>query len=89
MFYGFSNPASDTRNRARLLRRGKYLQNRRGNSRQHERSTKMIAVDFLRNLLKAVPYRIHTVPTGSGIRFVNRACDQYAFRYIFDRICSI
>lgn len=81
MFYGFSNPASDARNRARLLRRGKYLQNRRGNSRQHERSTKMIAVDFLRNLLKAVLYRIHTVPTGSGIQFFNRACDNTLHTY--------
>jgi len=47
----------------------------------HERSTKMIAADFLRSLLKAIPYRIHTVLT-NGIQFTNRACDQYAL-YIF------
>jgi len=33
----------------------------------HERSTKMIAADFLRSLLKAVPYRIHTVLTDNGL----------------------
>ncbi len=54
----------------------------------HERSTKMIAADFLRNLLKAVPYRIHTVLTDNGIQFTNRACDKYAFMPIFDRVCS-
>jgi len=54
----------------------------------HERSTKMIAADFLRSLLKAVPYRIHTVLTGNGIQFTNRTCNQYAFIHIFDRICA-
>jgi len=54
----------------------------------HERSTKMIAADFLRSLLKTVPYRIHTVLTGNGIQFTNRACDQYAFIHIFDRVCA-
>ncbi|MBS1734437.1 MAG: IS481 family transposase, partial [Bacteroidetes bacterium] len=54
----------------------------------HERSTKMIAADFLRNLLKAVPYRIHTVLTDNGIQFANRARDKYAFMHIFDRVCS-
>lgn len=54
----------------------------------HERSTKLIAADFLHNLLKAVPYRIHTVLTDNGIQFANRTCDKHAFMHIFDRVCG-
>jgi hypothetical protein len=35
----------------------------------HERATTRVAADFLRALLKAVPYRIHTVLTDNGINF--------------------
>ena len=35
----------------------------------HERATTRVAADFLRALLKAVPYRIHTVLTDNGIHF--------------------
>jgi tRNA1(Val) A37 N6-methylase TrmN6 len=33
----------------------------------HERAGKMIAAKFLRNLIAAVPYRIHTILTDNGI----------------------
>ena len=49
---------------------------------------KMAAADFLRNLIAAVPYAIHTVLTDNGIQFTNRACDRYAFEHIFDRVCD-
>ena len=35
----------------------------------HERATTRVAADFPHALLKAVPYRIHTVPTDNGIHF--------------------
>ena len=60
----------------------------------HEQAGKMIAAQFLRNLVAAVPYTIHTVLTDNpvlsevegGIQFTNRACDKYAFHHIFDRV---
>ena len=53
----------------------------------HAGANKMIAAQFLRNLIAAVPYKIHTVLTDNGIQFTNRQRDQYAFRHIFDRVC--
>lgn len=47
----------------------------------------MVAAQFLRNLIAAAPYTIHTVLTDNGIQFTNRACDRYAFEHIFDRVC--
>ena len=35
----------------------------------HQEAGKMIAVQFLRNLVAAVPYTIHTVLTDNGIQF--------------------
>lgn len=54
----------------------------------HTKAGKMAAVQFLRNLVKAVPYRIHTVLTDNGIQFTNRICDRYASEHIFDRVCT-
>jgi len=47
------------------------------------KASKMAAAEFLRNLVKAVPYRIHTVLTDNGIQFTNRTCDRYASEHIF------
>ena len=49
---------------------------------------KMEAAQFLRDLLQAPPYRIHTVLTDNGIQFTTRALDSHAFAHIFDRVCS-
>src|SRR5918998_1198776 len=38
----------------------------------HERATRRIAADFLRALVAAVPYTIHTVLTDNGTQFVDR-----------------
>ena len=38
-------------------------------ARLHERATRRVAADFLRDLLKAVPYRVHTVLTDNGQHF--------------------
>ena len=58
---------------------------------------KMAAAQFLRKLIEAVPYRVHTVLTDNGVqfaafgavlRFTNQASDRYAFHHIFDRVCD-
>jgi len=54
----------------------------------HAKAGKMAAAQFLRNLIAAVPYAIHTVLTDNGVQFTNRACDTYAFHHIFDRVCD-
>jgi hypothetical protein len=48
---------------------------------------KMEVAQFLRDLILAVPYRIHTVLTDNGVQFTNRTCDQYAFVHIFG-VCA-
>ena len=53
----------------------------------HERATKMIAAGFLRSLIAAVPYVIHTVLTDNGIQFKNREQDHTAMEHIFGRTC--
>lgn len=37
----------------------------------HERATRRVAADFLRRLIEAVPYRIHTVLTDNGTHFTD------------------
>ena len=37
----------------------------------HEKATTRIAADFLRAVIQAVPYKIHTVLTDNGIQFTN------------------
>ena len=40
-----------------------------------------------RNLIAAVPYRLHIVLTDNGIQFTNHDRHIYAFEHIFDRVC--
>src|ERR1700709_2159409 len=54
----------------------------------HQKGGKMIAAQFLRNLVAAVPYTIHTVLTDNGIQFTNQARHKSAFHHIFDRVCD-
>ena len=54
----------------------------------HERKTRPVAVQFLRDLIQAVPYKIHTILTDNGTQFAQRARDKYAFKLVFDRICE-
>ena len=53
----------------------------------YERAGKMVAAQFLRNLIAVVPYKIHTILTDNGIQFTNRKQDTSAFEHIFDRVC--
>lgn len=52
-----------------------------------EKHGKTEAAQFLRNLIQAVPYKIHTILTDNGIQFTNRKVDKYAWTHIFDRVC--
>ena len=52
-----------------------------------QKTGKMAAAQFLRDLIATVPYRLHTVLTDNGIQFTNRSCDTSAFEHIFDRVC--
>jgi len=52
-----------------------------------EKYGKAEAAQFLRNLIKVVPYQIHTILTDNGIQFTNRSMDRHAWRHIFDRVC--
>lgn len=54
----------------------------------HGRATKMVAAQFLRNLMDTVPYHIHTVLTDNGIQFTHRSRDRYSFEHIFTRVCQ-
>jgi transposase InsO family protein len=53
----------------------------------HKKAGKMMAAQFLRDLVNAVPYKIHTILTDNGIQFINRQRDRQAFEHIFGRIC--
>ena len=53
-----------------------------------EKYGKLEAAQFLRNLIAAIPYKIHTILTDNGIQFTNRKKDKYAFQHIFDRVCA-
>ena len=49
---------------------------------------KMAAAAFLREVVEALPYRVHTVLTDNGIQFTNRKRDKYAFRHAFGIACA-
>jgi hypothetical protein len=48
----------------------------------------MEAAQFLRDLILAVPYFIHTVLTDNGIQFTPRKQDIWGGQHIFDRVCD-
>lgn len=52
------------------------------------RATKMLAANFLRRVLAAIPYKVHKVLTDNGTQFGNMPHQGYAWRHIFDRVCD-
>lgn len=50
------------------------------------RATKMLAADFLRRVLAAIPYQVPKVLTDNSTQFGNRPHQVYAWRHIFDRV---
>lgn len=53
----------------------------------HHTQTKMIAAEFLRHVIEAVPYKITKILTDNGIQFTNHAHHIHAFEHIFDQVC--
>ena len=49
---------------------------------------KLAAAQFLRDLIAALPYRIHTILTDNGIQFTSRKQDRHGKKHIFHRVCS-
>jgi transposase-like protein len=54
----------------------------------HKSQIKMVAAEFLRNLIKTVPYKIHRILTDNGIQFTNLDHQIHTFPHIFDRVCN-
>ena len=54
----------------------------------YERATRENATEFLRRVIAAVPYKIHTVLTDNGIQFTNQRRQKFAFHHAFDRLCD-
>lgn len=54
----------------------------------HEKAGKVATAQFLRNLIAALPYAIHTVLTDNGIQFTNQERHVYVGAHIFDRVCN-
>ena len=53
-----------------------------------EKQGKIQAVQFLRNLIDKVPYKIHTILTDNGAQFTNRIRNHKALPHIFNLICE-
>ncbi len=53
-----------------------------------ESAGKMEAAQFLRDVIQAAPYRIHTVLTDSRLQFTSRKQDVWDSQHIFDRVCG-
>jgi transposase InsO family protein len=63
-------------------------------ARRYENAGKMNGADFLRNVVKAFPHKIHTILTDNGMAFAdlpknrNGASRRYLGAHIFDRVCT-
>ena len=53
-----------------------------------KKAGKVAAAEFLRKLIKALPYTIHTILTDNGIQFTNLPHHKHAGIHIFDRACA-
>jgi transposase InsO family protein len=54
----------------------------------HPKATRLIAKEFLSNLVAAVPYTIHTILTDNGIQFAKRQGTETYWDIPFDRLCT-
>jgi transposase InsO family protein len=53
----------------------------------HPRATRMLAAEFLRRVLQALPYEAHTVLTDNGVQFTLQAHQWFPGGHSFDRVC--
>jgi len=54
----------------------------------HPKATRLIAKEFLSNLVATVPYTIHTILTDNGIQFAKRQGTETYWDIPFDRLCT-
>lgn len=59
-------------------------------ARIYRKTAKLIATAFLRVLVKAMPYKIHTILTDNGVQFIqrNEGGIQGWIGHIFGRVCG-
>ena len=59
-------------------------------ARIYRKATKLVAAGFLKALLIAVPYKIHTVLTDNGVQFVqhDKRAKSLSIAHIFGRVCA-
>lgn len=54
----------------------------------HPRANMMTGARFLRGVIKAFPYALHTVLTDNGVAFTQCAATKFDYRvHVFDRVC--
>jgi len=56
-------------------------------ARIYRKATKLAAAAFLKVLVKAVPYKVHTVLTDNGVQFVQRDRSGGFAVHVFGRVC--
>lgn len=54
----------------------------------HSRATKMLAAEFLRRVLTALPYKVNKMLTDNEMHLGNMLRQIYAWRHIFNRVCD-
>jgi transposase InsO family protein len=52
------------------------------------RATRALAAAFLRRVLQALPYHVHTVLTDNGVQFTLQAHQDFPGGHSFDRVCE-
>lgn len=59
-------------------------------ARIYRKATKLVAAGFLKALLRAVPYKIHTVLTDNGVQFIqhDRRTESGFIAHVFGRVCA-
>jgi transposase-like protein len=59
-------------------------------ARIYRKATKLVAAGFLKALLSAVPYRIHTVLTDNGVQFVqhDKRAEGGSIAHVFGSVCA-
>ncbi len=57
-------------------------------ARIYRKATKLAAAAFLKVLVAAVPYKVHTVLTDNGVQFVQRDRSGDFVAHVFGRVCD-
>ncbi len=57
-------------------------------ARAQPKADRSAAAEFLRELVAAVPYKLHTVLTDNGAQFTHRRTATRSAQHIFDKVCA-